>query len=165
MQTAQIANRSRIYGIEPKRRNGVNTAFMVATFCGQLIGTAAGNAIYARKGWIGSGSASVGFVGGAILIIVGRGPWEEGWVGWGGGWRLRVVHETEGGTGVAAVEDEEMGVADEEMGVAEKVLEEVAAREGKKSPLKGVEEKGTQVGKGEKSGRESRVDEVGGVKE
>ena len=29
MQTAQIANRSSVYSIEPKRRNGVNTAFMV----------------------------------------------------------------------------------------------------------------------------------------
>ncbi|KAF2111858.1 major facilitator superfamily domain-containing protein, partial [Lophiotrema nucula] len=56
MQTAQIANRSSIYAIEPKRRNGVNTAFMVATFCGQLVGTAAGNHIYARGGWIASGS-------------------------------------------------------------------------------------------------------------
>ncbi|KAF1351629.1 MFS general substrate transporter, partial [Lizonia empirigonia] len=55
-QTAQIAQRSAIYTIEPKRRNGVNTAFMVSTFCGQLIGTAAGNHIYAAAGWIGSGS-------------------------------------------------------------------------------------------------------------
>ena len=69
-----------------------------------------------------------------------------------------MAHEVEGGSGVAAVEDEEIGVP-------EKILDEVAAREGKESPLKGVEEKGTQVEKGEKSVREGRVDEVGGVKE
>lgn len=88
-QTAQIANRSSIYAVEPKRRNGVNTAFMVATFCGQLIGTAAGNHIYAAAGWIGSGSASVGFISASILVIVARGPWEEGWAGWRGGWSMR----------------------------------------------------------------------------
>lgn len=88
-QTAQIANRSSIYAVEPKRRNGVNTAFMVATFCGQLIGTAAGNHIYAAAGWIGSGSASVGFISASILVIVARGPWEERWAGWRGGWSMR----------------------------------------------------------------------------
>lgn len=62
MQTAQIANRSAIYAVEPKRRNGVNTAFMVSTFCGQLIGTAAGNHIYAEAGWIGSGLKECGCV-------------------------------------------------------------------------------------------------------
>ncbi|KAJ9649631.1 hypothetical protein H2199_000409 [Coniosporium tulheliwenetii] len=48
MQSAQIANRSSIYAIEPKARNRVNTAFMLFTFCGQLTGTAAGNSLYAR---------------------------------------------------------------------------------------------------------------------
>ncbi|KAH7139515.1 putative major facilitator superfamily transporter [Dendryphion nanum] len=89
MQTAQIANRSAIYSIEPKRRNGVNTAFMVFTFCGQLMGTAVGNHVYARGGWIASGSASLGFIGFAILTMCARGPWEERWVGWRGGWSMK----------------------------------------------------------------------------
>ncbi|KAF2083211.1 MFS general substrate transporter, partial [Saccharata proteae CBS 121410] len=55
-QSAQTANRSAIYAIEPKARNRVNTAFMVATFCGQLMGTAAGNHIYDQGGWVRSGS-------------------------------------------------------------------------------------------------------------
>jgi predicted MFS family arabinose efflux permease len=88
MQTAQIANRSAIYTIEPKSRNRVNTAFMVATFCGQIMGTAAGNHIYASGGWIRSGSASVGFIGAALLLCFIRGPWEDGWVGWKGGWSI-----------------------------------------------------------------------------
>lgn len=89
IQTSQIANRSAIYAIAPKARNRVNTAYMVSVFCGQLMGTAAGNNLYARGGWIRSGSASVGFVGAALCISFARGPWEKGWVGWHGGWGLK----------------------------------------------------------------------------
>lgn len=139
MQTAQIANRSSIYAIEPMRRNGVNTAFMVATFCGQLMGTAAGNHIYARAGWIGSGSASVGFIGGAILTMVVKGPWERGWVGWSGGWSFKKMDKgsADGRTAERAmhVREEEVG-RDEEVGAEEKALEEVAAEPGNESPLR-----------------------------
>lgn len=86
IQTAQIANRSAIYAILPKARNRVNTAFMVFTFCGQLTGTAVGNRLYAEGGWIASGSYSVASVGGALLVCLARGPWEERWFGWKGGW-------------------------------------------------------------------------------
>ena len=89
LQTAQIANRSAIYTIAPKARNRINTAFMVSIFAGQLTGTAVGNALYARGGWIRSGSASVGFIGVSLLSCFIRGPWETGWVGWKGGWSLR----------------------------------------------------------------------------
>lgn len=89
LQTAQIANRSAIYSIAPKARNRVNTAFMLATFCGQLVGTAAGNHLYARGGWVLSGSYSVASIGGALVMCFLRAPWEEGWIGWGGGWSIR----------------------------------------------------------------------------
>ncbi|KAH8808354.1 major facilitator superfamily domain-containing protein [Xylogone sp. PMI_703] len=88
-QTAQIANRSAIYSIDPKARNRVNTVYMVAMFCGQLMGTAAGNRLYAQGGWIKSGSASVGFAGASLVFALIRGPWEEGWIGWRGGWGIR----------------------------------------------------------------------------
>lgn len=88
MQTAQIANRSAIYAIAPKARNRVNTAFMVFTFCGQLTGTAVGSRLYARGGWVASGSYAVASVGGGLLVCLVRGPWEERWVGWRGGWGL-----------------------------------------------------------------------------
>lgn len=88
MQTSQIANRASIYAIAPKARNRVNTAFMVFTFCGQLTGTAVGNSLYARGGWVLSGSYSVASIGGALLICLLRGPWEERWIGWGGGWAV-----------------------------------------------------------------------------
>jgi predicted MFS family arabinose efflux permease len=89
MQTCQVANRSQIYSIAPRARNRINTAFMLFTFFGQLSGTSAGNSVYADGGWIRSGSMSVGFCGGAILILCLRGPWETGWIGWHGGWSLK----------------------------------------------------------------------------
>lgn len=89
IQTAQIANRSAIYGIEPKARNRVNTAYMVSTFTGQLVGTAVGNSLYARGGWIASGSCSVGFISLALALCFVRAPWEERWIGWRGGWNMR----------------------------------------------------------------------------
>ncbi|KAI8950027.1 major facilitator superfamily domain-containing protein [Xylaria longipes] len=86
---AHTANRSNIYGLDPKARNRVNTVYMVFCFAGQLTGTAAGNRLYARGGWVWSGSMSIGFIGAAILIGLARGPRESGWVGWKGGWNIR----------------------------------------------------------------------------
>lgn len=141
MQTAQIANRSAIYSIAPKARNRVNTAFMVATFCGQLMGTSAGNHIYASSGWIGSGSASVGFIGAAILFTLVRGPYETGWIGWHGGFSIRKkdkmsadgkTAETERRLG--QIRSREMGRDEESgLGTIEKVEGEVAAEEGREN--------------------------------
>ena len=89
LQTSQIANRTAIYGVEPKGRNRVNTAYMVSVFCGQLIGTAVGNHLYADGGWISSGSASVGFIAAALLVCFLRGPHEPGWIGWHGGYSMK----------------------------------------------------------------------------
>jgi predicted MFS family arabinose efflux permease len=89
LQTAQIANRAGIFAIEPKARNRVNTAFMVSGFSGQLVGTAVGNKLYAEGGWIRSGCASIGFTGAALAVAFARGPGEQGWFGWRGGWCLR----------------------------------------------------------------------------
>ncbi|RMY76443.1 hypothetical protein D0862_13743 [Hortaea werneckii] len=89
MQTAQIANRSAIFSVEPKGRNRVNTAFMVATFCGQLVGTSVGANLYSEGGWIASGSYSMGSIGMALLFTMVRGPWEEGWFGWHGGFSIK----------------------------------------------------------------------------
>lgn len=103
MQTSQIANRSSIFAVEPKGRNRVNTAFMVATFCGQLVGTSVGSHLYSRGGWIASGSYSMGSIGVALLLTVVRGPWEDGWVGWHGGWSIK-KKSRESSDGKAAVE-------------------------------------------------------------
>ena len=88
LQSSQIANRTAIYAIEPKARNRVNTAYMVSTFGGQLVGTSVGNKLYAGGVWIRSGSASVGFIGLALVFCFARGPGEEGWLGWSVSWSI-----------------------------------------------------------------------------
>ncbi|KAK5139405.1 hypothetical protein LTR04_003609 [Oleoguttula sp. CCFEE 6159] len=137
LQTSQIANRSAIYAIEPKARNRVNTAFMVATFCGQLVGTAAGNHLYARGGWIASGSYSVGSIGCALLVCAARGPWEPGWIGWGGGWSIKKkdANSADGKTAEAASHMAARPAADVEQakvnaGTADHGLEELAGEDG-----------------------------------
>lgn len=89
MQTCQIANRTALFAVEPKGRSRVNTVFMVATFCGQLVGTSVGSNLYDRGGWIASGSYSMGSIGAALIVCLLRGPWETGWFGWHGGWSIR----------------------------------------------------------------------------
>lgn len=96
LNISQVANRTGIYAVAPKARNRVNTAYMLSVFCGQLVGTAVGNDLYARGGWIASGSASVGFVSLSILVTLARGPHEPGWVGWSGGWRSKSKEERQG---------------------------------------------------------------------
>ncbi|TKA76598.1 hypothetical protein B0A49_03325 [Cryomyces minteri] len=137
LQTSQIANRSAIYAIEPKARNRVNTAFMVATFCGQLVGTAAGNHLYARGGWIASGSYSVGSIGCALVVCAARGPWEPGWIGWGGGWNIKKkdANSADGKTAEAASHMAARPAADVEQakvnaGTADDGLEELAGEDG-----------------------------------
>lgn len=87
-QSSQIANRSSIFTVEPKGRNRVNTAYMVFTFAGQLTGTSVGASLYERKGWVASGSFSVASIAVGLLVTLSRGPWEEGWMGWHGGWSI-----------------------------------------------------------------------------
>ncbi|CAK3825342.1 major facilitator superfamily transporter [Lecanosticta acicola] len=88
LQTSQIANRSAIFTIEPKGRSRVNTAFMIFTFLGQLTGTSVGARLYEIGGWRVSGSYSVGAIGLALIVTLLRGPWEEGWIGWHGGYSI-----------------------------------------------------------------------------
>lgn len=87
----QISNRVAIHDVNPLGRNRVNTAFVAFIYLGQLTGTKAGNTVYEKYGgWIASGSLSVG-VGVtvfAFLLVALRGPHEQGWIGWTGGWGL-----------------------------------------------------------------------------
>ncbi|KAL8809779.1 MAG: hypothetical protein Q9200_003115 [Gallowayella weberi] len=124
IQTAVIANRSAIFSILPQARNRINTAYMIIGFCGQLTGTAVGNHVFAMGGWKSSGSTSVGFLLGALLICALRGPREKGWVGWKGGWAVRRAGD------VARKGDEEKGDGDkkENEGSGEK-SQEVAEKD------------------------------------
>ncbi|KAF4338546.1 dityrosine transporter [Fusarium beomiforme] len=101
LQTAAVSNRAAIFNINPKARNRVNTAYMALTFAGQLTGTAVGNRLYASGGWRRSGGCSIAFIGLSILVALARGPREDGWIGWKGGWHPRrekpVITQTEDG--------------------------------------------------------------------
>lgn len=88
-QCSNIALRASIYGLAPKSQNRVNSAYMIASFTGQLTGTAAGNRLYAMGGWRYSGGLAIGLLGFAIIVCIARGPRETGWIGWNGGWAIR----------------------------------------------------------------------------
>jgi len=93
------------------------------------MGTAVGNRLFAQGGWVASGSASVGFVGAALVVCVARGPREEGWVGWTGGWGIK-RHERVGKIGPA--EKAEGGVErDSAVGASEAVVGPLDDREEK----------------------------------
>ena len=131
LQTSQIANRTAIYAIEPKARNRVNTAYMVSVFCGQLVGTSVGNTLYARGGWIRSGSASVGFIGLALVFCFAKGPREKGWVGWRGGWGIRRTdlgpNRSSGNQDEEKATDDPADSAIDDDSAREKMLNEMAA--------------------------------------
>ncbi|KAH9998201.1 MFS general substrate transporter [Xylariaceae sp. FL0662B] len=95
LNTIVVANRVVIANVDPKAQNTVNSVYMVFTFCGQLFGTAVGNALYARGGWTHSGALSIAQLVVGLLLLVLRGPHEKGWVGWRGGWDLRNLKRKE----------------------------------------------------------------------
>ncbi|KAI1073715.1 MFS general substrate transporter [Whalleya microplaca] len=97
INTIIVANRVAIANVDPKAQNAVNSVYMVFTFCGQLFGTAAGNALYARGGWTHSGALNIAQMIAGLILIALRGPHEKRWVGWRGGWDLRIP-KTEGKT-------------------------------------------------------------------
>ncbi|KAI0169186.1 MFS general substrate transporter [Hypoxylon sp. FL1284] len=88
MNTIMVANRVAIAHVDPKAHNAVNSVYMVHTFCGQLFGTAVGNALYASGGWTHAGAFNIAQMIAGLLILALRGPHEQGWVGWRGGWDL-----------------------------------------------------------------------------
>ena len=90
LMIVQISNRVAIHGVEPQGRNRVNTAFVSVMYLGQLTGTKAGNEVYEKYGgWIASGSLSVAVIAFSYVIVALRGPYEQRWIGWDGGWGLK----------------------------------------------------------------------------
>ncbi|KAJ9609900.1 hypothetical protein H2200_006229 [Cladophialophora chaetospira] len=114
LQITQVANRAAIHAIEPTGRNRVNTAFMLCTFTGQLTGTSAGAKLYERGGWIASGSLSVALLGLTFVLCILRGPYEQGWIGWGGGWDVTKQNLAQATSGPHPVAVAEPATQDEE---------------------------------------------------
>lgn len=124
LQVVQISNRIAIHSVEPNGRNRVNTVFMLFSFCGQLTGTAAGNRLYGQYGgWVASGSLSVAILAFCFVVIVARGPYEERWIGWKGGWGRRPK-----GWKADAVAEEDHESKDESVGDVQDVEKETRPR-------------------------------------
>ncbi|KAI1387553.1 MFS general substrate transporter [Hypoxylon trugodes] len=107
MNTIVVGNRVAIAHVDPKSQNAVNSVYMVHTFCGQLFGTAVGNALYAKGGWTWSGAFNLAQMIAGLLLLFVRGPHEKGWVGWRGGWDLRKPRAAESAPAARAPEDVE----------------------------------------------------------
>ncbi|KAI1099204.1 MFS general substrate transporter [Jackrogersella minutella] len=88
MNTIIVANRVAIAHVDSKAQNAVNSVYMVHTFCGQLFGTAVGNALYAQGGWTYSGAFNIAQMLAGLLVLFMRGPHEKRWLGWRGGWNV-----------------------------------------------------------------------------
>ncbi|KAK5085190.1 hypothetical protein LTR05_004469 [Lithohypha guttulata] len=89
----QVSSRMEIHDCEPQARNRVNTAFTTCLYLGMLMGTKAGNEVYARHGgWLASGGLSIGVMAFSFVVILAKGPYEKGWFGWSGGWRKQTTN-------------------------------------------------------------------------
>jgi len=84
----QISNRVALHPLEPEMRNRVNTAFVSVLYLGNLVGTKAGSVVYQHHGgWIPTGALSIGVIVLGFVIMGLRGPYENRWIGWRGGWK------------------------------------------------------------------------------
>ncbi len=103
--------------------------------------------MYARGGWVRSGSASVGFIGAALALCLARGPWQKGWLGWSEGWGLRRRDLTPHGRDEEKVDGAVGGraAAEDKETLEEKVADEMAAE-----AVQG-NERGESIGESRKS--------------
>ena len=86
LMIVQISNRLSIHPVYPEGRNRVNTFFVSIMYLGSLAGTKLGNQVYADYGWWQTGTMSLGVLVLSCVLVLLRGPHEEGWFGWSGGW-------------------------------------------------------------------------------
>lgn len=67
-QGAQINNQTTIYALEPEARSRVNTAFLVAGFCGITLGSVLAALLYPAAGWYAVCGAGGGFIALALAV-------------------------------------------------------------------------------------------------
>ncbi|KAK0654826.1 major facilitator superfamily domain-containing protein [Cercophora newfieldiana] len=104
IQIPSVAYRTAVYRELPANR--ANVIFTACAFLGQLAGTSIGNAVYAAGGWAKVGTFHIALTGATLVVVLARGPKEEGWLGWRGGAGLRLdgglsVEKGEEGAAVA----------------------------------------------------------------
>ncbi|RWA03312.1 hypothetical protein EKO27_g11793 [Xylaria grammica] len=118
VNTVIVANRVAVSNVDPTAHNAVNSVYMIFTFGGQLFGTAVGNTLYAKGGWTWSGALNIAQLGTALLLVIIKGPHEQGWVGWRGGWDLRkseiITHDDSGSASLSSPVEEKEGAQAED---------------------------------------------------
>jgi predicted MFS family arabinose efflux permease len=71
LQSGQVANQTRIFGIGAAIRGRLNTIYMVTTFAGGALGAYAGSIAWTSAGWTGVCSLGGGLVCVAALLLAG----------------------------------------------------------------------------------------------
>jgi predicted MFS family arabinose efflux permease len=66
-QANQIANQTRIFGLEPGARGRINTIYMTVYFLGGSLGSLFSTMAWARWGWSGVSALGLGLIGLAAL--------------------------------------------------------------------------------------------------
>ncbi len=72
-QSGQVANQTRIFGIDPLMRGRLNTLYMTASFTGGALGSFSAAYAWGLAGWAGvCGVAGVFVAGAAVVLVLGR---------------------------------------------------------------------------------------------
>lgn len=106
-----------------------------------------------------SGSASVGFVGLALLLCFVRGPREKEWIGWRGGWSWKKDVEEEGQVPQKG-KDEEKGAGSEVTRGAEAEIAEKRGADSYKQGRDEDEESSQRTLSGRARVAEEKIEEV-----
>ena len=64
MQSGQVANQARIFGLDPQVRGRLNTLYMAMTFAGGALGALVGGWAWSTAGWVG-----VCWMGGSLVVM------------------------------------------------------------------------------------------------
>ncbi|KAJ7258786.1 major facilitator superfamily domain-containing protein [Mycena haematopus] len=90
-QMLQMSLATSVFSINAAARARLNAVFVLSLFIGQLMGTAAGTAVFTKYGWRPAAALNMGFYGWILLIMMLRGPHcaRYTWFGFEGGWEAR----------------------------------------------------------------------------
>ncbi|KAF9465722.1 major facilitator superfamily domain-containing protein [Collybia nuda] len=98
-QMVQISLTTAVFSIAPEARARLNAIMLLSLFIGQVMGTAAGTAVFVSHGWRAAAALSMGWYGWQALVLLVRGPHcaRYTWFGYEGGIEARksVIEEKE----------------------------------------------------------------------
>ncbi|KAJ6555016.1 major facilitator superfamily domain-containing protein [Mycena vulgaris] len=90
-QLLQTSLATSVFSISAAARARLNAVYVLSIFVGQLMGTAAGTAVFTTYGWRAAAALNLGFYAWILCIILLRGPHcaRFTWFGYEGGWEAR----------------------------------------------------------------------------